>query len=83
MNDQKIVELIRTGQDDKALNALYGRFPMIRSLIRSKGGEVKDAEDIFQEALIILVKKIRSSDFVLTAQLGSYLYSVCRFFVEG
>jgi RNA polymerase sigma factor (sigma-70 family) len=79
MTDQAIVELIRTDQSDRALNALYKDFPMIQKLIRSKGGDKKDAEDLFQEALIILIRKIRGSDFKLTAHLSTYLYSVCRF----
>jgi RNA polymerase sigma factor (sigma-70 family) len=79
MNDQKIIELIRTGKSDGALSALYKNFPMMRKMIRSKGGSPDDAEDIFQEALIILVRKVRQDDLVLTAQLSTYLYSVCRF----
>ena len=54
MHDHIIIELIRTNRTDKALAALYRHFPMIRTLIRSKGGTAEDAEDIFQEALIIL-----------------------------
>jgi hypothetical protein len=45
---------------------------MIRKLIRSRGGDQKDAEDIFQEALIILIRKIKSPGFALTAQPGIY-----------
>ena len=78
MNDVKIIELIRTGKGDSALNALYKHFPMMRKMIRSKGGNPADAEDIFQEALIILVRKVRTTDFKLTAQLSTYLFSVCR-----
>jgi RNA polymerase sigma factor (sigma-70 family) len=79
MDDQKIIELLRTGESGLALNSLYKHFPMIRKLIRSKGGNSKDAEDIFQEALIILIRKAKDKDFRLTAQLSTYLFSVCRF----
>jgi RNA polymerase sigma factor (sigma-70 family) len=79
MDDQRIIELIRTGKSDLALNTLYKSFPMIRRLVRSKGGNTKDAEDIFQEALIILIRKAKDNDFKLTAQLSTYLFSVCRF----
>jgi DNA-directed RNA polymerase specialized sigma24 family protein len=79
MDDQKIIELLRTGESGLALNSLYKHFPMIRKLIRSKGGNTKDAEDIFQEALIILIRKAKDKDFKLTAQLSTYLFSVCRF----
>ena len=79
MTDQRIIELIRAGKNDKALNALYQQFPMIRKLIRSKGGTRSDAEDVFQEALIVLLKKAASPGFELTAKLSTYLYSVSRF----
>ncbi|HEX9510674.1 MAG TPA: sigma-70 family RNA polymerase sigma factor [Puia sp.] len=79
MNDPKIIELIRTDRNDSALNALYRHFPLMQKMIRSKGGTPDDAEDIFQEALIILVRKVRQDNFQLTAQLSTYLFSVCRF----
>jgi RNA polymerase sigma factor (sigma-70 family) len=79
MEDQKIIELIRLQKNDQALLALYKNFPAVKKMIRSKGGHVSDAEDIFQEALIILCRKIKDPGFVLTAQLSTYLFSVCRF----
>ncbi|HEY4334394.1 MAG TPA: sigma-70 family RNA polymerase sigma factor [Puia sp.] len=56
MDDQTILELIRNRKNDLALNVLYRNFPAIRKLIRSHGGSTKDAEDVFQEALIILIR---------------------------
>jgi len=79
MNDQRIVALIQEGKSDTALNALYKNYPQVRKLIRSKGGDTAAAEDIFQEALIILIRKIRETDFQLNAQLNTYLFSVCRY----
>jgi len=79
MEDQKIIELIRSQKNDQALLALYKNFPAVKKMIRSKGGLAADAEDIFQEALIILCRKIKDPGFVLTAQLSTYVFSVCRF----
>lgn len=79
MNDQKVIELIRSGKNDRALFALYKNFPAVKKLLRLKGGNAADAEDVFQEALIILCRKIKETDFTLTAQLSTYLFSVCRF----
>jgi RNA polymerase sigma factor (sigma-70 family) len=79
MHDQKIVELIRSDNNHKALAALYKHFPMIRKMITSHGGNIQDAEDIFQEALIIFCRKVKEPGFQLTAQAGTYLFSVCRF----
>ncbi len=79
MNDQKIIELIRSGKSDRALTVLYKHFPMMRNLVTSRGGTAQDAEDVFQEALIILCRKAAQPGFTLTAQLSTYLFSVCRF----
>jgi RNA polymerase sigma factor (sigma-70 family) len=79
MYDQKIIELIRTDNNDKALAALYKHFPMMRKMILNKGGNAEDAEDIFQEALIIFCRKVKEPGFQLTAQSSTYLFSVCRF----
>lgn len=79
MNDQEILLQIRDGNNSKALNTLYQHFPMVRKLIRSKGGDANDAADIFQEALLILVRKVKQQDFILTSKLSTYLFGVCRF----
>ncbi len=79
MTDQEIIEHIKNKNNEKAFLALYRHLPMIRKMILSNNGQAADAEDIYQEALIILCTKIRTSDFKLTSQLSTYLYSVCRF----
>src|SRR4051812_13647119 len=79
MHDDVIIECIRTHKTGKALAALYRHFPMVRAFIRQNGGSTQDAEDIFQEALIILCRRAAQPGFTLTAQLSTYLYSVCRF----
>jgi RNA polymerase sigma factor (sigma-70 family) len=79
MHDQKIVELLRSDKNDKALAALYAHFPMTRKMIASHGGNTQDAEDIFQEALIIFCRKAKDPGFQLTARISTYLFSVCRF----
>jgi RNA polymerase sigma factor (sigma-70 family) len=48
-------------------------------MIKTNGGNTQDAEDIFQEALIILCRKIKVPGFELTSKLNTFLYSICRF----
>jgi RNA polymerase sigma factor (sigma-70 family) len=78
MLDQQILDLIRNGNSDKALATLYHHYPMIRRLVRTHGGSSADAEDIFQEALILLVRNIRQPAFTLTSKLSTYLYAISR-----
>ncbi len=79
MTDEEIIKAIKNRQNDRAFGALYKGFPMIKKMIINHKGQEEDAEDVFQEALIILCTKIHQTDFKLTAQLSTYLYSVCRF----
>ncbi|NER17416.1 RNA polymerase sigma factor [Spongiivirga citrea] len=79
MSDQDIVLLFKTGKRDKAFRQLYKLYPKIEKLIRAKGGSKIDAQDVFQEALIILHRNLQKSDFQLTASFYTYLYSVSRF----
>ena len=78
MSDQNILEFIRAGRDAAALSRLYRYYPIVQKMISANGGNRTDAEDIFQEALIICIKKFRLPGFQLTASLNTYLFSVCR-----
>lgn len=79
MKDEQILEWVRTGRQQKAFTKLYKHFTAIRKMIREKGGNKEDAEDIFQETLIIFSRKCEDPSFVLTASVSTYLYSVAKF----
>ena len=78
MNDDQIIEILRTSKRGKALDKLYRYYPKVENMIRSNGGEKQDAQDLFQEALIIFCKKITDSQFALTASINTYVYSICK-----
>jgi len=44
----------------------------------NNSGSEEDARDIFQEALLVFIKKLQTPNFELTAQPKTYLYAVCR-----
>lgn len=65
--------------DKKAIETIYkDNFTMVQALILNNNGTYDDARDIFQEAMIALYEKSKSESFVLTCQIKTYLYSVCR-----
>lgn len=77
-NEDEIVAGILKG-DSNALEILYTiHFPVITRLILNNGGDIDDAKDVFQEAVIILYHKIREGSFELNSKLKTYLYSVSR-----
>ena len=79
MDDKDILHNLRSENNSKALAALYRHLPPIRRMIRYHGGSREEAEDIFQEALIILCRKAKEAGFILSSGVYPYLYSVCRF----
>ncbi|MBL7930534.1 MAG: sigma-70 family RNA polymerase sigma factor [Bacteroidia bacterium] len=79
MKDSHIIDLLKSNRYAKVSEKLYGYFPVIKKLILKNSGNREDAEDIYQEALIILIKKIKDPSFELRSSLNTYLYSICRF----
>ncbi|MFN3298820.1 MAG: RNA polymerase sigma factor [Sediminibacterium sp.] len=65
--------------DSKAVEIIYkDNFNMIQTFILNNNGSYDEARDIFQEAMIALYEKSQTDSFVLTCQIKTYLYSVCR-----
>ena len=65
--------------DTKAIETIYkDNFKMVQAFILNNSGSYDDARDIFQEAMITLYEKAKSESFVLTSQIKTYIYSVCR-----
>jgi RNA polymerase sigma factor (sigma-70 family) len=65
--------------DDRILIHLYKEnFKLISHFIISNSGNNEDAQDIFQECLVVLYRKVKEKDFKLTSSLSTYIYSIAR-----
>ena len=65
--------------DSKAIETIYkDNFTMVQAFILQNNGSYDDARDIFQEAMIALYEKAQNESFVLTCQIKTYVYSICR-----
>lgn len=66
--------------DTIVLQSIYKNFySKINFFIKKNNGDDDDANDIFQEAIIIIYRKLKANDLVLDCTFETYLYSVCRF----
>ena len=73
-----IIARLKKG-DQKVIRQLYNiAYPQCASFIKNNTGTQNDAEDLFQEALVILYKKIQEPDFKLTSNIKTYVYSITR-----
>ena len=78
ISDNTLLDKLKA-EDRSSFELLYKfYFPSVASYIKRNLGNNEDAEDIFQEAIIVLLHKVRQPDFVLTSSLKTYLYSVAK-----
>ncbi len=77
-SDEAILEGLRL-RSDYIINFIYKEFfPLIRFLVTENGGSGEDAEDTFQDGMIIIYNKISLNQLTLTSSFKTYMYSVCR-----
>ena len=75
ITDNELVEKVKSGELDFSIiynmNLVKGK----RFLFK-KGASNVEAEDVYQDSMIALYKKILSDDFILTTKLTSFIFSI-------
>ncbi len=67
------------GENNHAFGQLYKEyFGMVNRFITNNSGQTSDAEDIFQDTMIVLLEKLRQDDFQLTASLKTYIIAIAK-----
>lgn len=78
MEELDIFDALKTEQN-KAYESLYNSyFDRVRRFICHNSGNASDAEDVFQDAMMVLVQKIRNDQFRLTASMGTYISAISK-----
>jgi RNA polymerase sigma factor (sigma-70 family) len=78
-SDEEILRGLRK-RDSHVIQFIYqADFDKIALMITRNNGSEDDAEDVFQESLIIIFKRLRDeSNFELTSTFSTYIYSIAR-----
>lgn len=53
-------------------------YPIISKWIINNSGDEEQAQDIFQDGLIVLYQKSKDPEFCLTCKVGTYLFAICK-----
>lgn len=78
MNDKKIITGIQSG-DENIIKSFYKQhYESTKYYILANGGTQELAEDIFQEALLILYLKIRSENLLIHTSIEAYFIGICK-----
>ena len=65
--------------DSSAFDELYeNEYPKIRDYVIQNSGSIADAQDVFQDGVVVLLEKVKTPEFEFTCKVGTYLYSCCR-----
>jgi RNA polymerase sigma factor (sigma-70 family) len=78
ISDSTLLDQLKS-EDNASFEILYKfYYPSIEAHITQNFGSTEDAEDVFQEAIIVLLQKVRQENFVLTSSLKTYLFAIAR-----
>lgn len=78
-NDERFLNALRTANSSIIQEIYRNYFSRIREMILRNQGNNDDANDIFQEALMVLYRKVISrSDFTISSSFYTYLYGISR-----
>jgi RNA polymerase sigma factor (sigma-70 family) len=78
MEQHDYLPALLTGDRAVLLRLYEVHFPVIRGLVRDRGGTEADAKDIFQDAILVIYKKAQQPGFQISSQFGTFLYGICR-----
>lgn len=72
-----VPSLIQSGQDNKAIALLYKHaFPKIKTYIKNNSGNTQDAEDIFQDILVLFYKYVKTNKFNEAYDVDAIVYTI-------
>jgi len=78
VDEAELFSRIQKG-DEKALEIVYQKYyRMMTKLVVTNSGTEDEARDVYQDALVVFWQKARSSSFVLTSKMSTYIYSICQ-----
>lgn len=77
-SNKEIIQGINEGRSE-VLQFLYGEyFQMIKAFIMNNNGTEVEAEDVFQDTVIIMFEKIKSGKLKLSSSFKTYFYGICK-----
>jgi len=65
--------------DHAIIKAFYEKhLPQVKSYILKNSGSETDAEDVFQDAMVVLYQKLKSGVLEIRVPITTYFYGICK-----
>jgi RNA polymerase sigma factor (sigma-70 family) len=78
MNENKIINYLQEGKQEKAFARLYKYFPKVEKHIVVNSGSKEEALDIFQDALVLLYQKVNAGEMKPDVKIDGFLINSCK-----
>ncbi len=79
MNDSTIISSINLGKTDQVFKEIYERvFMKVKTMVSKGGGSFEDAQDVFQDAVIVFYKRVRTGAYEERTEVDGFIYAVSR-----
>lgn len=76
--ERRIINGIKKG-DQLVLKHFYKEhFFRIEKLVFDNSGSAEDAQDVFQDALLIMYQKLQANEFGFSSSIETYFYGICK-----
>ena len=77
MNKETELVTALSKRNNAAFHLLYTfYYPSIERFVKKNSGTSADAEDVFQETIMVLLDKVPKNDFILTSSIKTYIIAV-------
>lgn len=77
-NDSKLLDAIRKGNEEALVELFRQNRRPVTSLVTRNRGSEDDAEDVLQEAMVVLWERVRSGSFEYQAKLSTFIYATAK-----
>ncbi|MBS3914658.1 MAG: sigma-70 family RNA polymerase sigma factor [Bacteroidetes bacterium] len=76
--EQEILGRLQAGDQEALVTLYHANFNMVRNYVAKNNGVVEDAEDLLQDALVVLWQNLRKPDFEVTSKISTYIMAICK-----
>ena len=78
MTDKEIIQHLQHNKYSLAIKGLYNILPAVKQYIKDNNGTADDAQDIFQDALVVIFRNVHHEKFELKASIKTYLLAIVK-----
>ncbi|MFY0674410.1 MAG: sigma-70 family RNA polymerase sigma factor [Bacteroidia bacterium] len=77
--DREIVQLLEDGHINAAARELYAFFDSVCGVMRPKGAQPEDVKDLFQEAVLVFIRKVVEEKEQINCTIKTYITTICKY----